>query len=80
MLLEIIAAYEEFKKSHRYNRLGIMPQTWGTFSLKVGGFAGAAQESLQVFWQSFPWLMPERPASPSCILPLFRALGSNFTL
>lgn len=40
-----------------------MPRTGATFHLKVGGFAEAAQGSLQVVWHSFPRLMPERPAS-----------------
>ena len=54
-----------------------MPQTGATSNLKVGGFAEAAQGSLQVVWQSFPWLMPERPASTQLCSPFIRAFSSN---
>ena len=50
-----------------------MPQTGATFHLKVGGFGEAAQGSLQVFWQSFPWLMPERPASTQLRSPFIQS-------
>lgn len=57
-----------------------MLHTWGEISLSMGGFSAEVPKSLQVFWQRFPWLMPERPASTQLHPHLFGALGSNFTL
>ena len=61
------------EKSNKYNCSGNMPQTGATFHLKVGGFGEAAQGSLQVVWQSFPWLMPERPASTQLRFPFIQS-------
>ena len=72
MVLKIIIARKEFKKEKLKNSLGIMPP-WKKFSLKVGDFAGAVQGRLQVVWQGFPRLMPERPASTQLQSPFIQS-------